>query len=90
MTVEGFRVDRVAEILIENQVYKNLVKMPLRPGIAEKHNDPLPALWKFGNHTKDMYALAKDVFPGDDPVWLYPQDIFLQSLAISQKERTWT
>ena len=42
MTVEGFRVDRVAEILIEEQVYRNLVKEPSTPRIAKKHHDPLP------------------------------------------------
>jgi hypothetical protein len=34
-----------------------------------------------------MYALAKNSFPGDDPVWRYPEDIFLQSLTILVKEK---
>jgi hypothetical protein len=42
MTVEGFRIDRAAEILVEEQVYKNLVKAPITPSIAEKHRDLLP------------------------------------------------
>jgi hypothetical protein len=80
-------VGLVAEVFIEEQVYKNLVKKPLRPRIAEKHNDPLPTHWKFDKYAEDMYALAKHVFPGDDPVWRYTLDIFLQSLAMIVKEQ---
>jgi hypothetical protein len=77
----------VAEILVEEHVYKNLVKAPIAPSIAEKHHDLLPTHWKFGKYAKDTYALAKDFFRGDDPVWRYPLDIILQSLAIIAKEQ---
>jgi hypothetical protein len=68
MTVEGFRLDQVAEVLIEDQVYKDLVKTSLRPCIAEKLNDPLPTHWKFDKYAEDIYAQARHVFPGNDPV----------------------
>jgi hypothetical protein len=87
MTVEGFRVNRVAEILIEKQVYRNLVKESSTPRIGEKHHDPLATHWIFGKYADDMYTIAKDVFPGGDSVWQYPQDVFLQSLAIIIREK---